>query len=134
MTFDPDANKNQRSKLLAGLVKAISETTGDSWTLRSGAKTFDNIETGQDTVTTSGTAVQLNGGTSLTVPDGASVSVTALPGNSGNIYIGDDTVDSSSGDVLTSDTSVSIPISDVSSVYIDADNNGEGVSWITEVN
>lgn len=94
---------------------------------------WPNLETGQDTVATAGTAVQLNGGTSLVVPDGASVSVTALPSNAGNIYVGDSTVDSATGDVLTADTSVSPPVTDVASIYIDADNAGEGVSWITEV-
>lgn len=94
---------------------------------------WPDIETGQDTVSTTGTPVQLNGGTSLSVPDGATVSVTALPDNAGNIYVGDSTVDSSTGDVLTADSSLSIPVTDVSSIYIDADNAGEGVSWITEV-
>lgn len=95
---------------------------------------WPNLETGQDTVTTAGTPVQLNGGTSLSVPDGATVSVTALPNNAGNIYVGDDTVDSDTGDVLTADSSLSIPVTDVANIWIDADNAGEGVSWITEVN
>lgn len=94
---------------------------------------WPNIETGQDTVTNAGSPVQLNDGNSLPVPNGATVSVTALPGNAGNVYVGDSSVDASTGDVLTADSSLSIPVTDVSSIYIDADNAGEGVSWIVEV-
>lgn len=91
------------------------------------------IEHGQDTVTAAGTAEQLNGGTSIAIPDGAELVVTALPNNTGNVYVGDSDVDSTNGDVLTPDTSLSLPVTDVNIVYIDVDNDGEGVSWIVEV-
>lgn len=96
-------------------------------------RNWPGIETGQDTVSTPGTPEQLNGGDSLPVPNGATVSVTALPGNTGNVYVGDSSVSASTGDVLTADSSVSIPVTDVSSIYIDVDTGGEGVSWIVEV-
>ena len=94
---------------------------------------WSSIETGQDTVDSPGSAVQLNGGESLPIPDVATVSVSALPDNDGNIYVGDSTVDSNTGDVLTPDTSVSLSVPDVSAIHIDADNAGQGVSWIVEV-
>lgn len=93
---------------------------------------FQTINTGQDSVTTAGTAVQLNSGTSLSVPNGSSVAVRADGGNAGNIYVGDSNVSSSNGFVLAAGESVSMPVNDVSKIHIDADNNGEGVSWIVE--
>lgn len=96
-------------------------------------RNWPGIETGQDTVAVAGTAEQLNGGTSLPVPNGATVSVTALPSNTGNVYVGDSSVSATTGDVLTPDTSVELPVTDVSSIYIDVDTGGEGVSWIVEV-
>lgn len=95
--------------------------------------TFPTVETGQETVTTAGTAVQLNGGTTVYVPNGASVAVRADGGNAGSIYVGDSNVSSSNGFVLGASESVSLPVDNVAAIYIDADNDGEGVSWITEV-
>lgn len=131
MTFDPD-NVNQSNQLLQALAKAVSDTTGESWSLRSGGKVFSGLAHGQDSVTTAGTAVQLNGGTSLTIPDGAELVVRADGGNAGNIYVGDSDVSSSNGFVLGAGESVSLPTSDVNNVYIDSDNDGEGVSWLVE--
>lgn len=82
---------------------------------------------------TAGTAVQLNGGTSISVPNGSALAVRAAGGNTGNIYVGDSGVSSSNGFVLGAGESVSMPIDDVSKVHIDSDNDGEGVSWIVEV-
>lgn len=94
-----------------------------------------NIEHGQDTVATSGTAEALNGGTSLSVPDGATVEIAALPGNGGNVYVGDSDVSASNGRVLSAgDPPVRLNVTDVSSVFIDVDTAGEGVSWTVETN
>lgn len=98
------------------------------------AGNWPNIETGQDTVTTAGNAVQLNGGTSISVPDGASVAVRANSDNTGTVYIGDSTVSASTGFEKTPGDGVSINVEDVSSIYVDADNSGDGVSWLVEVN
>lgn len=100
--------------------------------LTNSAENYPTVATGQDTVSSPGTAEPLNGGTALALPAGASISITALPDNTGNVYVGNDGVDSTNGDVLTADTSVALRVTDASNVYIDADNAGEGVSWITE--
>lgn len=85
------------------------------------------VHNGQQSVSTAGTAEALNGGTSLTVK---SITIKADGGNGGNIYVGDSSVTSSNGFVLSSGESVSLAIDDVSTVFIDADNSGEGVSWV----
>lgn len=91
------------------------------------------LTTGQDTVATAGTAVALNGGTSEPIPDGAVLAVRANGDNSTPVYVGDDTVDTSSGFKLTAGDGLNIRISDVTSVYVDAETSGDGVSWAVEV-
>lgn len=94
-----------------------------------------SVEHGQDTVATAGTAEALNGGTSLTVPDGARLVVKALGGNGGNVYVGADTVSASNGYVLAAgEETPPLGVTDVSSVFIDVDTGGEGVSWVVESN
>lgn len=90
------------------------------------------VNHGQDSVTTAGTSVQLNGGTSLAIPDGAALAVRADGSNAGNIYIGDSSVTASNGFVLGAGESATLQVDDVSDVHLDADNDGEGVSWIVE--
>lgn len=92
-----------------------------------------NLSYGQDTVSTSGTAVALNGGTSQTVPDGKAVSIAANSGNAGSVYVGDSSVGTASGRELQPGGDISLAVSDVASIYVDADNGGDGVSWIVEV-
>lgn len=87
---------------------------------------------GHDTVATAGTAEALNGGAALAVPDGHAVKIKALPGNTGNVYVGDSTVSASSGYVLTPGDTVSIQVADVATIYADVDTGGEGVSWTVE--
>ena len=94
---------------------------------------WDTLETGQETVATAGTAVQVNGGTSLTIPDGSSVVIRADTDNTDAVYVGDDTVDSSTGFVIGTGESVELQVKDISNVYIDAATSGNSVSWITEV-
>lgn len=94
---------------------------------------WPDIETGQDTVTTAGTAVQLNGGTSLPIPDGASVAVRANSDNTGPVYVGDSTVDAATGFEKTPGDGVAVNVTDVNAIWIDADNAGDGVTWLVEV-
>lgn len=92
-----------------------------------------NLEHGQDTVAAAGTAEALNGGASLSVPDGATVEVAALPGNAGNVYVGDADVSAANGRVLSAgDPPARLNVTDVASVYVDVDTAGEGVSWVME--
>lgn len=100
------------------------------------AKSQGNWETvsfGQETVAASGTAEPLNGGTSLAVPDGATVEIAPLPGNTDSVYIGDSSVSTSTGRALASgDPPARLNVTDVSTIYVDAGTAGEGVSWIVE--
>jgi hypothetical protein len=112
-------------------IRAISvDSSGNTVASRQG--NWASVNHGQDLVSTSGTSVALNGGTSLSIPDGASLTVRADSGNGGNIYVGDSSVSSSDGFVLTSGDSVSVQVDDVSDINIDSDNDNEGVSWIVE--
>lgn len=94
---------------------------------------YNEIQHGQDSVSTAGTAEALNGGTTVTTGANGELAIRADSGNAGNIYVGDSDVDSSNGFVLGAGESISLPVADVADVHIDADNNGEGVSWIVEV-
>lgn len=85
--------------------------------------------TGQETVGTPGTAVQFNGGTSLTIPDGSPLLVSAPSGNTGDVFIGDDMVDSGTGFVLAPGTEQTVYVGDVNTLYVDAANTGDSVSW-----
>lgn len=80
---------------------------------------------GQKTVTTAGTAVAIGSSTTL-----RSITIKALPTNTGYIYVGGSGVDSSNGFVLGANESVSLDFDQLADVYIDSDNNGEGVSYI----
>lgn len=93
---------------------------------------YNTIEHGQDSVSTAGTNEPLNGGTTISTAANGELAIRADSGNAGNIYVGDSDVDSTNGFVLAAGESVSLPVADVADVHIDADNNGEGVSWIVE--
>lgn len=82
---------------------------------------------GQKTVTTAGTQVAL--GTSTVLPSGL-LRIKALHANTGMIYVGSSTVDSSTGFVLDAGEEIVVPINNLASVYIDSSENGEGVSYI----
>lgn len=78
----------------------------------------------QKTVTSAGTAVQLQ-----TQPC-KSVTVKALAGNTGKIYVGDNVVSSSNGLELEAGDAVNLAIDNVNRLWIDSSVNGEGVSWL----
>ena len=89
---------------------------------------------GRKTVTTAGTPVRLS---DLELPVVERVTITALPGNQGSIYVGTQDVSGVSGnekgwklDVL-SDTGgrVTFKNQQLFAVWIDATVNGEGVHW-----
>ena len=84
---------------------------------------------GQKTVTTAGTAVQLG-----TAKVNCPLQVKALPGNTGVVYIGSDgagDVSSSNGLALDAGDSVVFDYVDTLAVlWLDSAVNGEGVSWL----
>jgi hypothetical protein len=58
------------------------------------------------------------------------VRLKALFANTGNVYVGDSTVDSATGFILRANEEVKLQIDDLSTVYIDVDVNGEGVTFL----
>lgn len=94
-----------------------------------------SFATGQATVTTHGTAVQLSG-SSVPVPDGFGLTVIAKPGNSGTIYLGNSKANAENDtirfDGLSAGLAVSLKVTDVNLVWVDSSDDGEGVSWIVE--
>lgn len=90
---------------------------------------------GQKVVATSGTAVPLV----ATAARATWLYVRALAGNTNDIYFGDSAVDESTSNQVVLDAGESITIDakefgrvliDVNEFYIDADTNGEGVSFL----
>lgn len=89
------------------------------------------------TVTTAGTAVQANSGTSLYCQ---SIIFQAESGNSGNIYIGDSTVSATNGIELDAGQSVTFSASqvggsllyDLADFWADTSSNGDKVRILIE--
>lgn len=95
-------------------------------------RNFSTVAAGQDSVATAGTAEQLNGGTSLPVPQGSTLTIRANSGLTGSMYVGDSTVSSSTGYILAGGETVTLAVDDVAEVWIDTDSGGQGVSWVVE--
>lgn len=84
---------------------------------------------GQKTVTTAGTELQL--ATARVV--NCAVMVKALPGNGGVMYVGQaaGAVSSSTGMPLSpGDALIFENVGDLSEIWVDATVNGEGVAWL----
>lgn len=81
---------------------------------------------GQKTVTTAGTAEALASTQALA----SGVFVKALAANTGDIYVGNSDVAAANGFVLAAGDLVFIEIDDLATVFIDAAENGEGVSYL----
>ncbi len=79
---------------------------------------------GQMTITSAGTNQVL--GSDLA----RSITIKAFVGNTGNIYVGDSSVSSATGFILAGGDTVSMDIGFLDKIFIDADVNGEGVSFI----
>lgn len=88
----------------------------------SGAKT--SVGSGQQNVTTAGTAVQL--------PSNAcgSVVIKAKTTNTGNIFVGPSAVTSANGLILSPGESISMDITNTNLIYLNSAVNGEGVSYL----
>jgi len=86
----------------------------------------DNIYDGSKDVTAAGTAEKLT----ATATPCKFINIFAKAGNTGNIFIGGTTVSSSRGMVLEQARSTDwFAIDDVSKIYIDAANNGDGCQY-----
>lgn len=80
---------------------------------------------GKVTVTTAATRVQLNANRAV-----KSVTIKAGLSNSGTIYVGDSSVSSSNGFELAAGDTVSMDISNLNVIYIDASANSQYVTYI----
>ena len=96
------------------------------------ARELHTFGSGTRTVAAAGTAVPLSA-TNLLVH---AVTIVANPGNTNNIYIGDSTVDATTKKLNPLGPGGSFPIStqtgfllNLKDVYIDADTNGNGVTY-----
>ena len=86
-----------------------------------------NVYNGQTTVPTAGSGVPLD---PLGQEINHGVIIKALSGNADKVYLGDGNVSAITGFVLAAGEEALIKISDLDSVYIDANSDGDGVSYI----
>lgn len=84
--------------------------------------TATSIASFQASVTTAGTRVQLASNACI------SLTIKAKPTNTGYIYVGDSSVSSSTGFILSASDSISYDVDNTDLIYIDSSVNGEGVS------
>jgi hypothetical protein len=61
------------------------------------------------------------------------VILKAKTSNTGNIYVGNNLVSSSTGLILTAGESADFLVSNANILYLDADTNGEGITYLIEV-
>ncbi len=80
---------------------------------------------GQKSVTVAGIPEALGGDQGY-----KKITIIANTGNTGYIYVGKDTVDSSTGVILPAGGFVELDFVNTIAVYVDASVSGEGVSWI----
>jgi hypothetical protein len=105
----------------------IQDTEGNNLLLNSdgsfGTPSSSTISDGSKAVTSAGTAVALGSATTR------EIYVTALDTNTGKIFIGGSTVSSTSGMYIYPGQTMTFSINNLSKIYIDAENNGEGVQF-----
>ncbi|GAI50527.1 unnamed protein product [marine sediment metagenome] len=89
--------------------------------------------TGQKDVAAAGTPEQLD---DFPIPDGFKLTVIARTGNTGYIYLGSTKGDCANNkrrfDGLEAGVAVSLRVKNASAVWVDANVDDEGVSWIVE--
>lgn len=129
----PPAPPDWMDTLIATLNKlslSLSNLTG------MGIINTNSFITGQKTVITAGTAVELTT-SSISIPNEFALTIIAKPGNTGYIYIGrakGDAEGSQKFDGLSAGLAVSLRINNVNLVWINSSVDGDGVSWLVERN
>lgn len=89
--------------------------------------------TGQQDVASAGTAEQV--ASDVAVPDGFAVVVKGKSSNTGDIMVGNSQAnaeDSTVAFLLSADQSLSLKVDNVNRIWIDAENDGEGVEYVVE--
>lgn len=92
-----------------------------------------SFATNQKAVTTAGTAVQLQ---SQAVPDGFTIFLRSLAANTGKIWVGSSQANAQNhaiAEPVEAGAFNTIALTNTDEIWIDADVNGEGVSWLVEV-
>lgn len=84
------------------------------------------VYNGQETVDAAGTAQAIGSSQALV----SGIRIKALAGNSGIVYVGNSSVDSTNGLELSAGEETFIEIDNIAKVYVDAAENDDGVSWI----
>lgn len=116
-TFPTDTNNK------AGAVK--STATGTDFFVPSREQGSESISHGWQAITTSGTPVQMPN-----VPC-REVTIIAKRINTGYIYVGGSTINSTNyGAELAGKDSITLKVSNLNLIYLDASVSGEGVSYI----
>lgn len=87
----------------------------------------ETIVHGQKAVTAAGTAEAL---AAEETPLTSGVRIKAHSDNTGVIYVGDSSVDSTNGFILAAGEELFVEIDDLATCFIDAGTNGDGVSFI----
>lgn len=111
------------------------------------ADTGTGLVDGKETVATAGTRVRMTGltttsGSAITTTSARSVVIQALSTNLGVIVIGGSTVVAAAGThaaptrrgvALEKNESVAFDIDDLGSIWLDATESGDGVSWVAMI-
>jgi len=109
-------------------LKTVSPSNPLPVTVVTGGIGYSFIGSGKKIISTAGTRETL---VSSSTPC-KEVLIMALPGNTGEIWVGDSNVSAANkiGIVLYKNDAVSIQIDNLQKIYLDATVNGEGVSYI----
>jgi hypothetical protein len=84
------------------------------------------IAHGRLAVATAGTELAL---TASNYPKASGVYIKAMPANTGLVYVGGDTVTSSTGYPLSAGETLFLPIAQTTTIFVDSAVNGEGVAY-----
>lgn len=103
----------------------IEQGNGASSTVSVNINPYSILGNGVKTVPTAGTAVQLS--TSVSIK---TVTIRAYSTNTGIIYVGDSSVTSANGFQLSPQETVSLDIANLSTIWLNASANNDGVSYI----
>ncbi len=117
-----DSNGNAALGTIDSNGRLLVSTDGSSG---GGTVTPNVLTSGSKAVETAGTAVVVGGDVSV-----MSVTIKSVAGNTGEVYVGDSSVDDTIGFILDAGESVSMDIDNLNKIYIDAANDGDKISFI----
>lgn len=104
---------------------AVQAAQSGTWNVNSTPVSPATLYNGKKTVTTAGTRVTLASSTTV-----QSVTIKALASNTGTIYVGDTSVASTNGFQLSAGETVSLDLTNLNTVNLDASVSGEGVTYL----